>query len=705
MFSFQGIKKYLLLIILFSFQSFLTYAQNGLADLAVKADNFFKNKDFSKALNIYKQLSTKDKENISWKYKQGLCHFYLNSYDQALSFFKICLEDKQHKDELLIFTAESLHHTEKFDEAIDLYKTYLRVSTKQNSQREEVKKLLLHCTQAKRSKNKIGSALVVNLGDSLNTKFDELLPIQNLRFPDQLFYSSNRKGNFDVYSSFQNLANWSKSTVLPKRINTSSDELLNAFPDQGFQVLCQRDNQSSVDNYMDGNAQSLAVPFESFQQRGSWNGDYYFFSDNLLAFVSDRPGGFGGLDIYFSYKVTDSTWSEPYNAGIGVNSKYNERSPFLAKDGKTIFFSSDRKESIGSYDVFKSEFNSETKKWSKFESLEKPVNSYGNDLFYRPADNGLSAYLSSVRNLGQGGFDLFIIYNRNPLKEQLNPKVEEQLTEFVNIAKFNQAEVKSIVVNQEKNTESRQNKFYFQSFLYDNNSGVFGQGIEKQLDNIPQLMSRYPLIRLIISVHSDNSQKPSTASFLTLKQAEKLSGMLINKGVKSDRIIIRGCGSTFPVAKNERFDGSADMNARKLNNRVDFDFFYTENLDVEISNNQIGVNPVMMDSSALKFKEDVKGLSYKIQLLKTPLMFEDSILNQEILVFTEKQCNGSEHAYMMGFAKNFDDILVEYKKIKNLGYSQIKIVPYLNGYPISREEAAYKKYEYEDLNKYLNFVK
>ena len=181
--SFQGIKKYLLLIILFTFQLSLAFAQSGLTDLIVKADNFFNNKDFARALNVYKQLSTKDKENTSWKYKQGLCHFYLNSYDQALSFFKICLEDKRHKDELLIFTAISLHRTEKFDEAIRLYKTYLRVNTKQNSQREEVKKLLLHCTQAKRSKNKIGKDLIVNMGDSLNTKFDELLPVQNPRFP------------------------------------------------------------------------------------------------------------------------------------------------------------------------------------------------------------------------------------------------------------------------------------------------------------------------------------------------------------------------------------------------------------------------------------------------------------------------------------------------------------------------------------------
>jgi outer membrane protein OmpA-like peptidoglycan-associated protein len=701
----QRIKKYLLLVFFLTFQSFLVFAQSGLNELATKADNFFRKKDFAKALNLYKQLSSKDKENITWKYKQGLCHFYLNSYEQSLYFFKICLEDKRHKDELLIYTAKSLHQTEKFDEAIGLYKTYLKVSSNFNKEREEVKKLILHCIQAKRSKNKIGNALIVNLGDSLNTKFDELLPIQNLRFSDQLFYSSNRKGNFDVYSSTQNLANWSISTALSRRINTVSDEILNAFPDKGFQVLYQRDGQSIVDNYLDGNNQSLAVPFESFKQKGSWNGDYFFYSDKLLAFVSDRPGGFGGLDIYFSYKITDSTWSEPYNAGIGVNSKFNERSPFLSKDGKTIYFSSDRKESIGSFDVFKSVFSNLNNKWSKAERLEKPVNSYGDDLFYRPADNGLSAYLSSIRNLGQGGFDLFIVYLRNPLEEQLNPRTEEQVTEFVNIAKYSKSEVKAIVISEEKNPENKNNKFYFQSILYDNINGVFGQGIERQLDNIVQLMSRYPLVRLLISAHSDNSQKPTTSSFLTLKHAERLSSILINKGVKSDRIVIRGCGSAFPIAKNERFDGSVDVNTRKLNNRVDFDFYYIDNLDIEITNNKIGVNPVMMDSSSLKFKEDVKGLSYKIQLIKTPLMFEDSVLNQEISMFTEKQSNGSEHAYMLGYAKDFDNILLEFKRLKNLGYAQIKIIPYINGYPISREEAAYKKYEYNDLNKFLSFEK
>src|SRR6185503_3374749 len=79
--------------------------------------------------------------------------------------------------------------------------------------------------------------------------------------------------------------------------------------------------------------------------------DLIFFNDSICLFSSDRTGGFGGYDLYISTRH-NGIWSEAVNLGPTINSFYNERYPFLTKNGQTLFFSSDNLESIGGYDVF-----------------------------------------------------------------------------------------------------------------------------------------------------------------------------------------------------------------------------------------------------------------------------------------------------------------------------------------------------------------
>ncbi len=115
---------------------------------------------------------------------------------------------------------------------------------------------------------------------------------------------------------------------------------------------------------------------------------------NTLYFVSNRPGGFGGKDIWSSERLSNGNWSEPVNLGSKVNTADDEESPFMMADGATLYFSSKGHESMGGYDIFSATLNDDGF-WSKPENLGAPVNTTGDDFYYITDTYGKCAFYSS----------------------------------------------------------------------------------------------------------------------------------------------------------------------------------------------------------------------------------------------------------------------------------------------------------------------
>ncbi|MFN8240181.1 MAG: hypothetical protein U0X39_05440 [Bacteroidales bacterium] len=127
-----------------------------------------------------------------------------------------------------------------------------------------------------------------------------------------------------------------------------------------------------------------------------------------IAYVSDRgKGSMGGSDIYFIEKKGKRRWTRPVNAGDGINSEYNEESVRYSKGGDTLWFSSTGHNSIGGYDIFFSVRN-KSGEWEKCRNAGIPVNSAWNDWFFLQStkDNDLY-YFVSDRAGGLGGMDIY----------------------------------------------------------------------------------------------------------------------------------------------------------------------------------------------------------------------------------------------------------------------------------------------------------
>jgi len=114
-----------------------------------------------------------------------------------------------------------------------------------------------------------------------------------------------------------------------------------------------------------------------------------------LYFSSDRPGGYGGLDLWFSIRLTTGQYTRAYNCGSRINTDYDEVTPYFDNREQMLYFSSNNPETMGGFDVYQAK--GEKKYWSKTLGLGVPVNSSSDDYYFRlqQADKG---YLVSNRN-------------------------------------------------------------------------------------------------------------------------------------------------------------------------------------------------------------------------------------------------------------------------------------------------------------------
>jgi Tol biopolymer transport system component len=124
-----------------------------------------------------------------------------------------------------------------------------------------------------------------------------------------------------------------------------------------------------------------------------------------LYFISERKGGYGNADIWMVKRVSKTVWGKPVNLGAEINTEFDEVGVFLAPDGKTLFFSSNNKASMGSYDVFKSTLEGE--KWSKPVNVGYPINTVHKDGPLVVSADAQTAYFASERVGGLGESDIY----------------------------------------------------------------------------------------------------------------------------------------------------------------------------------------------------------------------------------------------------------------------------------------------------------
>lgn len=470
-----------------------------------------------------------------------------------------------------------------------------------------------------------------NIGKNINDSNYQYLP--TLTMDNKLYFTERKDNNEDFYSadvSSLNADNFSVSlkTKLPPPLNSEDNEgAASISPDGRFLYFAKcnaSDGFGSCDIYVserNGNAWSKPKNLGENVNSPAWDSQPSIASDGrTLFFVSNREGGFGKSDIYYSYLRKDGTWTKAKNLGEKINTSENEISPFIHPSNTTLYFSSDGHIGMGGQDIFYSKI--ENGKFTSPINIGYPINTDADETcFFVNSEGSIAFYASNAleENFGNTDIYFFDLYKQAQPTKVITLKGKILYDDF---RKGNQAllEIKNLKTNRiiASTTSDKTNDkyllalpigeeyamnvtcngylFYSENFslkeindsistieeditlqaikegqgvvlkniFFETNSFELKQESNAELQTLLELMQRNPNIRIEISGHTDNVGKDDYNLTLSENRAKNVKLWLTNNGIDSQRIVAKGYGKTKPIADNTTEEG------RQQNRRTEF---------------------------------------------------------------------------------------------------------------------------------------
>jgi hypothetical protein len=417
-------KRFVCLFIAVVFSlSLFAQENNNLQATYIEAEYFLMNEDYSDAISDYLQLYEKLPDNANLAYCIGVC--YLNipgKKNLSVSYLETASKNMsaKHKEGTLSQTTapyETLFHLAtayrinyKFDKAKETFIKYSGTLLPDDHENLDfVKHEIEVCDMAKDLISKPVSFTEENMGDLFNDDKSNFNPIisadgksfaymVSLKFYDAIMFSRLIGGK------------WTAPVNITPELQSDGDFYISCLSSDGKQIFLSRDDNYNSDIYSstyNGDTWSRTVKLNKNINTKYWE-SHGFISDDgeQLIFASDRPGGFGGLDLYISHKV-NGDWGPAVNLGPEINTQFNEDRPFLINKAKTLFFCSQGHENIGGYDLFRSDIQSNGL-WSKPKNLGYPLNTPDDNVFFMPVGDGRSGYYSVMKeSAGYGKEDIY----------------------------------------------------------------------------------------------------------------------------------------------------------------------------------------------------------------------------------------------------------------------------------------------------------
>lgn len=486
---------------------------------------------------------------------------------------------------------------------------------------------------------------VENIGESINTDLAELRPVISSDGNLLFFIRQNHPFNTNYYSvpnsqdiwfsSRDSTGKWSKAVHLGKPLNTA---------DYNSVFWISPDNNTLLirNSFINGDYMGNGVSICHLNEYGNWSTPEMLKIRNYGKY--DRGAQYGATmgsdgrtlllymsenymsrknDLYVCFLLPDGTWSEPKSLGKKINLKdYNEMTPYLAADGETLYFSSDRPGGKGDNDIWKTKrLDDSWQKWTEPVSLDTPINTPGWDAFFTLDAGGEFAYMittddgygasdivkiklmekekpdpvilvdgnvynektreplsaalvyetlpdgaiagSGLSNAMDGSFKIILPYNKN---YSIRATADHffSISENLNLDSLVKSGYKVIhkdlyMVPIEIGAVIRLNNVFFDFDKWDLRPESF-----VELNRVVKLLKENPSIEIEMSAHTDSYGTDEYNIVLSGNRAKSAMDYILSQGIDPSRIISHGYGETKPIATNETPEG------RQLNRRVEF---------------------------------------------------------------------------------------------------------------------------------------
>lgn len=407
-----------------------------------QGDKLFENDipQYALAIEHYLDAYEFNPNNALLNYRIGKCYLKTIQKTKSKQYLeKAKLLNPKVEANLMYLLARSYHLNLQLDDAISTYEEYRGSLTPKELSEfgDDIDKKVDECYVAKEMINNPVRIFVDNLGRGVNTGYPEYGPFINAAETVIMFTSSrnNTTGGKiddrdlqyyeDIYVSKKAGDIWTESFNPGKPLNTDSHDAIVGVSPDGKHALIYKGEDNGGDIFEcrineDGKWGSpKRLPKEINTKYHETSAS---FSPDMeaLYFVSDKPEGFGGRDIYYtSLRIKGNRekldYEDAVNLGAVVNTPYDEEGVFMDVEGTTLYFSSKGHKTMGGYDVFKTTLNNG--KWSKPENLGYPINSPDDDIFFSFSRDGRHAYYSTFDPDGFGSRDIYMITLLGPEKE------------------------------------------------------------------------------------------------------------------------------------------------------------------------------------------------------------------------------------------------------------------------------------------------
>lgn len=608
--------------------------------------NYFK-LFYAKALENYMTAQHFNPNNAELNAKIGHCHLKSSDRSLALTYLQKAYKLDSKMDGYFIYLLGYAHHlNNEFDEAMKYYKLAKTNGSKiEPNLSSMVDKKIAECTSGKKLIKLPVNVKIEGLDASINTENEEYVPVITAD-ESEIFFTSRRPitigggtdpniGDFyeDIYYSKKENGNWTNAVNLGNPVNSEFHDATVGLSLDGQKLFLYRDNKKGDGNIYvsekkgDKWTEPIELP-EPINSKYQETSACYSFDGNTIYFVSDRPDGKGGKDIYKATKDDKGVWGNAENLGISINTPDDEDAVFLHPDGKTLYFSSKAHGSMGGFDVYKSVY--EKGKWSKPQNLGFPVNTSDDDVCFVITASGDYGYYTSIKAEGKGKRD---IYKVTFLDELNKPKLtllkgaitdkktgqpiqatieiyDNDNNKLIGVFESNSTTGKYMVslpagVNYGISVKSPGYLFYSENFVidkdaafkevvkdigldklevgkkvvlknifYDYNKATLRTSSNNELGKVVELLNSNPKIKIEISAHTDSRGGDAYNEKLSQERAQSCMDFLTAKGIDKSRLIAKGYGKKQLLISDKEIEKLATEElkeeAHQQNRRTEF---------------------------------------------------------------------------------------------------------------------------------------
>lgn len=579
--------------------------------------------DYTAALNLL-DLAIKINDNYleALLSKAGILS-ELKRYSSSVAFYEraFAVDLDQSRDYLLVYSIAlgGLGEFKKALHAVDRFLKLPGLSSSSIQAAEYRKKCFEFAVTLDQLYPERAIVKIENGGDSINSAFSEYYPTMTID-GKQLIITRRTRGSADedFFSSVLYEGKWRKAIPLSGKINTNYKEGAQQItPDGNWMVFSAKDypeGLGSFDIYL------------SYQTENGWservhagaviNSEYWESAPCLspdkrqLYFASDRPGGFGGTDIYVSTRLANGRWSVPQNLGSAVNTSGDESCPFMHADNETLYFNSNGHQGYGGTDLFLSKKTSQG--FTVSQNLGYPLNTIDDEGSLFVTSDAFTGFFASDRADSKGGLDIYNIQMYNGIQPNASSWVEGRiydsltgngisgLVEVIDLqSKVLISEVEAddkghylSILPSGKNyafNVSKKGYLFFsgrflmkevvaqKKFIYNIPLQPLQEGTRIVLNNIQfesgkyellpesfielekllMILNENPGLKVQIVGHTDKVGNDDDNLILSTQRAKIVLDYFMSKGIAAERLSSKGLGAQHPVSDNQTEEGRA----------------------------------------------------------------------------------------------------------------------------------------------------